>query len=194
MDRYLKILIGLLIGTSVSQASFIIPNASITGAKVVPQTLTQGLLALRPTGSTAAAGGVAISTSSGSFSTSSSSFVSVTGLSINLTTTGRPIFVGLIPDTSGSAGGIQVNRSTSGNATAFGNLRLFNTTTSTSFVTQILNGSSSTTSISLQVPCSAAFSIDFQPAGTYNYRLDVTASGSSGNFMVTNCQLIAYEL
>lgn len=65
--------------------------------------ITQDLLAPRSTASVASAGQIAISNSSGSFSTGATSATPVTNLSVTLTTLGRPVEVFLQPVlTSGS--------------------------------------------------------------------------------------------
>lgn len=54
-------------------------------------------------GSNPGAGGVSVSSTSGNFSTSSTSYVSVTNLSVTITTTGNPIKIAIIEDGSNNA-------------------------------------------------------------------------------------------
>lgn len=77
---------------------------SITGSQIAAHTITESNLELRPTSATATAGQIAVSTGSGSFSTNSTSFVDVTGTSVTLVTTGRPVHISLQTATGG--GGI----------------------------------------------------------------------------------------
>lgn len=87
-------------------------TSAIPGSQLQAQTVAQGALALRTTGTTVAAGGVAISLSSGSDSTTSSTPVLIANQSITITTTGRPVEVRLSVSGASSGGFLQIPTST----------------------------------------------------------------------------------
>lgn len=158
-----------------------IANATILGSNIANQTLTQGLLALRTTGTTVAAGGVAISGSCGVFTTTSNTFIDVTNLSVTLTTTGRPVQLFLQPDNSGS--------SNSFGMVAVGNAGV---------VARILNGVTELGVYIFNVQTSSGNNIismdlnllDFPSAGTYTYSVQLKSSNGGLQF----AKLIAYEI
>jgi hypothetical protein len=121
-------------------------------------------------------GGVAISPNSGTFTTSSGVFVPVSGLSCTITTSGRPIFIGLIPFI-GSVGS-NLNGDTM-------EIALFRNGIQQG--SQLLNQSTA-----VSVPVSSFSQIDQVGAGTYTYTLQV--SGGGNPCTVNMCQLCAYEL
>lgn len=116
------------------------------------------------------------------FSTTSSSFVDVTGLSLSITTTGRPVFVGLmfanpsIPPV-GVDGYVSI---TSGQ----GALDIVRGST---HISESGVGGAAT------VPISSVWYIDAVGAGTYTYKIQAI-SLSGGTLSISGAQLIAYEL
>lgn len=142
----------------------------------------------RAVASTVGIGGVAISASSGAFTTTAVILTNVTNLSVTITTTGRPVFVGMIPDgsltlnhyaymgCSGSAGPISSH------------LAIYNG----SFIVDQTEISSSGTEIG--VPPSF-YTIDTPAAGTITYQIQTRSlSGSSVTSIINDCALTAYEL
>jgi len=158
-------------------ASYVIPNSGVTTAKIANQAVTQVKLAARSTGTTVGAGGVGISNSSATFSTASSSPTAITNLSVTITTTGRPIFVGLVAATSG-----QSAITVSGTPFA-GAVYLFNG------ASQIANYGINP---EVSIPTSSIYTIDTPSAGTYTYSAKASISGTS--ISVFNTRLVAYEL
>lgn len=168
-------------GTSWDALSSVIPNGNVSQAK----------LASRATGTTVGAGGFAISGSSGVFSSTSSTPVAITNLSVTITTTGRPIYVGLQPVNTTSTvnlAGISTGAAGSSAGVMF---YIFNGSTQIAYAQvalQVVGGSN----IGSTVPPSSLSIIDLQPAGTYTYSIKGAAGSTS--FAVINCVLIAYEL
>lgn len=161
-------------------------NMTSTGANAIAASRT------RSTGSTVAIGGVASSASSGTFTSANASYTNVTNLSVTITTSGRPIFVGLIaaPGSLQSQVGIQFTTTL-----AEGFFKILNNTTSTEFIhTMQIEAAPSGGAVASQIPCSSINTVDFQSAGTYNYLLQVASFSGDATVAVTNCILVAYEL
>lgn len=156
---------------------------------VKAQGITQADLALRATGSTVAAGGIAVSSSSGSFSSSSLSVVAVTNLSITITTLGRPVSLKMQP--SG------VSESYIGLINNAGNTAIFDvivkrgsTTISTSTLSIVAAGATAVNSL---LPTSSIAFDDVIAAGTYTYTISVQGLGA-GIIAVNNAVLVGYEI
>ena len=154
-------------------------NMTSTGANAVANART------RTTGSTVGAGGVAIA-SLGSDSPSGSFTISTT---ITITTTGRPIFVGLCSDPTGTASAAYFSH-----GTITGTVFIQNTTGSYNPVRYSLYQSNTTggQEFFTQRPVSEIWGLDSAGAGTYTYQVGFTSS--SGNLSYLNLFLIAYEL
>ena len=185
-------------------------NGAITASKLAPDavsptqlqdaSVTQPKLALRSIGTNVPAGGVAISLSSGIFTsnlTTSTTPVNVPNLSVTMMTTGRPVCLGLISDgtlgTSVSGTGSAI--SVAGPSTYGGGevecifVRGTNVISSNRLI--VSQGQAITTGIHL--PCSAVQFLDTPPAGTHNYRFQIR-SLNGHTVTVYRVKLIAYEL
>jgi len=146
-------------------------NMTSTGANAIADSRT------RAVGSTVGAGGIAISPSCGSFTTSSGSFVSVTNLSVTLTTTGRPVSLALVSDGNATGAGIQ-------SISANGQIQLYNN----SFGTIALYNVPQVT-----IPGCAGIDHNVSGApGTYTWQCLVRTSGAT--FICQYLTLVAYEL
>jgi len=147
----------------------------------------------RATGSSVGAGGVAISSSCGNFltTTMSPTFVAVTNLSVTLVTSGRPVFIGLIPD--GTSNVNYIGMSSSGFSFA-GNVQILNGATAIGFfavadIASVTASGGRTWETSPQI----ISTIDAPSAGTQSYSIQCSiAGGSSMSFEYI--KLIAYEL
>jgi len=147
----------------------------------------------RSTGSpTEGVGGIAISSSCGNFSSSSLSYVDITNLNVTLTTSGRPVMVMLIPDSSGNLSSVYAAAST-GFAEIFASIENLTTAVSANyqFGSQALGAQPE-----ILIPPASFTWVDTSVAGlsgTYNYKVQaVLNQGSSFGF--TYLSLIAYEL
>lgn len=161
-----------------------------TGANAIANTRT------RTVASTVGVGGIAISSSSGFFTTTSTTFTAVTNLSVTITTSGRPVFVGLRSDGSGSSSSIAcITSSRDANLSAqFG---IYNGVSQVSLSNINLEDSSPPAALENSVPSSALWTIDTGvsgSAGTYTYTVQANINASTGNAVVAYAQLIAYEL
>ncbi len=163
-----------------------INDLAVTTAKINDLAVTRGKLAtLTP----------AVSSSSGSVSTTSASMVDVTNLSVSVTVTGRPIWVGLVSDGSANSSYIG-GRATSDQRIAFGDFRVLRDATEVSrvqinaYFQGIASGSNTA---ELYLPPGALFHLDIGvAAGTYTYKVQYMADG--GRAAVNYCKLVAYEI
>jgi hypothetical protein len=153
--------------------------------------INSGTLRVKPGGITRAklsAANVALSSSSGTFSPSSSNvFLDIPNLSVTLQSFGRPIFIALISDGSGTDSTISVLIQNT-------NFRIqFARNNGSGFVTAgtILSGAASNYNVTC--PSSSYWMIDVQPAGTYNYKTQLSQDVASGS-SIKATKLIAFEL
>lgn len=156
--------------TAVSTADGIGSTMTSTGANAVAATRT------RATGSTVAAGGVASSAALSTFTTNLTG-TNVTGLAVTITTSGRPVWVGLV----GTIGGGSV-ASVSTNICSIGVTS--NSGANTIFISKFAQA---------RMPISAFNGIDFPSAGTITYQATLASDGVN-NVTITNTILVAYEL
>ena len=155
------------------------------GANAVANSRTRTL------GSTVGVGGVALSATSGTFQTASTSNVGVPNLSVGITTTGRPIHVGLIADGGtasyfaalGPANVIpQANAYILRNGSIIAELQIatfFNSGGNTMIIT---------------VPITGISAIDFPVAGSYTYSIQLSTTNGSTTATISGAKLVAYEL
>lgn len=130
-----------------------------------------------------------ISTSSGSFTTTSTSFTAVTNLSVTITTTGRPVIIQLIPDGNTSTGSYV--RYDFGSGTNPGAMQFLR---DASAINQFEVGMQTASVLTYLSPSSYMF-FEVPGAGTYTYTVQVrVTSGGSGTFDVVNAKLLAYEI
>lgn len=160
-------------------------DGNVTSAKIAPGGVTQDRLASRATGSTVAAGGFATSSSSGAYSTSSTSFTAVTNLSVTITTTGRPVFVGLISDGSGNFSEIYE----SGGSLPNTSMRFLRSGTEISRQHLIYTSSAN----QVYLPPSSISHYDAPAAGTYTYTFEVHANNPN-TCNINYVNLVAFEI
>lgn len=162
--------------------AFLTYDTSNNIGSTVPYPLTQGSM-----GNV----GQQVSASSGSFSTTSTSFVPVTNLSVTITTTGRPIMIMVQNDGSGS--GYIGAESSPGLGNPFAGFGLFS---NSSFISGYdLDSDSNTGQLTaLNIPPGALNYLYVVGSGTYNIILQVAANVGGNTAVVNNCVLVAYEL
>lgn len=161
--------------------------------QVKPQGITQGLLAPRGSvGATAGVGQIAISSGSGSFATGATSLTAVPGTTIQITTTGRPIMLMVAP-VLGGANGSYVGALGVGVTAGYINVAINSITASTAICAGQFGDSAHTGSFDAR-SLPYLLGIDFQSAGTYQYNINISASGASIDATTFNICLIGYEL
>lgn len=130
------------------------------------------------------------SSSSGSYSLTGTTQTAVTNLSVSITTNGRPVFVGLIPDGSDIAS-IQAYESTD-SPLSFVIIKRGSTEIAKSSIRMAADRTGGSSRIG--VPVGTIYTVDAPAAGTYTYTIEVAGNGSNDTIEVNNAKLIAYEL
>lgn len=131
------------------------------------------------------------SDSSGNYSTTSSSYVDVTNLTLNITSIGRPIYVGLISDGTNDDGSLGTNAG--GVSSSEANFRLLRDSTVIAQC-RVSKAASSSSGSAISVPPGALWIIDAPTAGTYTYKVQARRGVSSTTVLAQYCKLIALEL
>lgn len=203
----LPLIVSLTVGVPV-WCSYIIPDLSVTTAKLASGAVTSAKIAAGAAASNIGNNGVTqamrvplgqqISSSSGSFSTTSqSNTTAVTNLSVSITTTGRPVFVGLIDDGTGCTLGVQVASAPTVVAAqgVVNLLRASSTISSASINFSISSATGLTGNYTQTNPCSSIWIVDVVAAGTYTYSVHAfSANANPTTVFVQNTKLLAYEL
>lgn len=164
-------------------------DANVTGAKLASTIVDNSTIAISSsqlivkdagiTRAKLAAVGQQLSSSSGNFTTASTSYVSVTNLSVTFTSTGRPAILFLQPDGSGNTSYID-------SGVGLLTLSFRNNTTSTDIAEFIFNGANTNWYMpTLQI-------MDVPSAGSVNYIIRAKVSAGTGK--VQYLKLAGYEL
>lgn len=130
--------------------------------------------------------GQQISSSCGSFSTTSASFVDVTNLSVSITTTGRPVIIMFVTTTT--SGAFNGTGSSNSGGAFFQILR----GATVVYSTQLLINPVGSGFTEVTAPPGILNTIDFPPAGTYTYKLQAAKTDASAG--AVNIIMVAYEL
>jgi hypothetical protein len=157
-------------------------DEAVTTAKIDDGAVTKPKLA---------ALGQQISASCGTFTTTSASFVDVTNLSVSITTTGRPVYFGLIYGGSNSQFLI---RAISSESDISGNIAVLRDAT-TVFSGEIGVSGGSSNNLKIRSPVSVINGVDVVAAGTYTYKVRVARIGGITTEVGLNeAKLVVYEL
>lgn len=176
-----------------------IRDKSVTAVKLADGSVTAEKIAADAITSAIAPGSIT-STMLASINKQASSNINATGLStaqdisassVTITTTGRPVFVVLVPNDTGPTGISVSNTSGTGLATAAVQLKRDGTAIAGFY----LQSSGSAANIAIQVPagCIAYFDSPAAGAHTYLLRLNSLAAGTTV-FSIQNCQLVVWQL
>lgn len=182
-------------------ASINVDNSTIEISSSIIQVkdggITQAKLASISSGTTALAGQLAQSNSSGNFSSTSGSNVSITNLSVTITTLGRPVMVWCEADGSGSNAKMGVtqdgvNPQISASFSIFRDAVLL---TKSLFETNgWTSGHASSVSPDTVVPPSCLRSTDVVAAGTYVYSVKVACNATNSRAVCAFARLYAKEM
>jgi hypothetical protein len=166
-------------------------DGSVTQPKLASNSVSLDKLAPRTVGTTVPVGGLAISSSIGSFSTGADN-VDVPGVAVTIVTSGRPVILFLIPgDPASGSSYVRASRNANSGTAAFGFAR--DSTLLSRHDVSVTAVGITNTGVSTTVPPGSVNFIDTTvPAGTHTYQLKVVAV--SGTAAVNNIRLVAYEL
>lgn len=165
-------------------------NAVTSGTNWVAQSFIRKSSAV---GTSVGVGQVAISGSSGGFTTTSGSYVDITNLSVTLVTSGRPVMVGLIPAPGVLASGyLQVSIGNNTNADALLRLLRNGSDIMDTEMSSLISPQPSSNH-TLDLPPSCVQYIDAVAAGTYTYKMQAAVSLNT-TFAASFLSLFAYEL
>lgn len=129
------------------------------------------------------------SSSSGVFLSTSFIFVDVTNLSVEITTTGRPVMITLLPTTENVTLGSIISSEATGGTLARSVLSLVRDSTAVGYASiESASGANSLTG----VPPSSVFFFDVPAAGTYTYKIQ-GKSDTNDTLRVFYCKLLAME-
>jgi len=154
---------------------------------------TAKLAALAVTREKQEAVGQQLSSSSGAFTRSNSSYGAVNNLSCTITTSGRPVFVGLVSDGGGSSSFVSIYAS-GGAATRARTGIIIKRDSSTIAEYTLGGGGSSSASLEFFYGPSDISHLDTPAAGTYTYTVQSKTIDSNNEMSVTNVKLLVYEL
>lgn len=184
-----------------------IANATITGAKIAAATITgSNIAAATVTGSNIAAATITGSniangtvtranqvvavgqqlSSSGSETITDTSYNDVTNLTVTITTTGRPVILAAM-----------------GNSSAVSSIRLSSNGVDQAFFWQILRDSTvvagdayhnTSATNPVYLPCSSISALDPVGAGTYTYKVQAKVSNAAASMVFSGVIFYAYEL
>ena len=142
----------------------------------------------KTTGTTSTVGNLALSNSSGSFSSSSTSFVNVTNLSVTITTRGNPVKLYLVN------GQCNVSATNFPYVQGYVQFKRDATILIQYSLSITVENASATADPNLQLPSSCLLFLDTPSSGTYTYTVQVKVQDSSNTAFITNVRLVAEEL
>lgn len=115
-------------------------------------------------------------------------------LSVSLTTTGRPVFIGLIPDGTTTGSYIGGQQGAAVGQTGIGAIFTLTNDGSTISTHKVENAFNTSSAIQLYVPPGSFYFYDTPAAGSYSYAIKSRPIDGATNAQVFNCKLIAYEI
>ncbi len=130
--------------------------------------------------------------SSGSDTESGVTYVDASNLTISITTTGRPVFVGMISDGTTTS---YVGASTTTQQNSLSAYKILRGATTVSFSLVMLQITDPVSAESqIRIPPGCIWHIDAPAAGTYTYKVQFAAGALGSTAVVEACKLVAYEL
>lgn len=168
-----------------------IAASSLTGSQLASQTVAGSNMVNGTVTATQLAASQAVSSSSGSFSMSGTTYTQVTNFSVTITSAGRPIMIQAISDGNGTNPGkveIQVNPGT--DYTGFYQIKRNGSVIAQANLGTLIGASGNQ---SVTFPPSVINHIDVVAAGTYTYTVEVKSDASGYNFIVALCKLLVCE-
>jgi hypothetical protein len=122
-------------------------------------------------------------------------WAAVTGLTVSITTTGRPVMIFLQPDDSASLCAIQLTCGATAPTFCYGDLRIAVTgSATTNLCTLELGGYFTAATEERKWPVSSVMTLYVAAAGTYTFQVQAQRDDSNTTFTIGPCKLVAYEL
>lgn len=170
-------------------------NNAITNNMIIDSQITVSKMAARNSTATPGSNDIGISSSSGAFSNTTTSFTTVTNLSVTINIVGRPIIMQLIPDGSGSAANIKlINNVGAGSAVNRAKLRFRRGGGQIALFEVGSDGTTNGFINDLQWPVGAFYFIDNPGAGTHTYDIQAAVNTAVNDIQVNFCKLVVYEM
>jgi hypothetical protein len=157
-------------------------NSQVTTAKLADGAVTTAKLATS---------NYQLSSTSGSLSShTTTSFTDMTNLSVTITTSGRPVYLAVVSDGSGSFSELYA---TAGAASVNGIVQIIRGATSVFARAQTCTAAGAAT---IRCPLSLPYQMDFPAAGTYTYKFQARVGSASSSDQVNGAflKLLAIEL
>jgi hypothetical protein len=180
--------------TQIASATILGSNiaaSTITDTNIASATITVDKLAAMTVGQSVGVNGFARSPSCGTYNQSTSGPSDVTNLNITITTSGRPLWLGIVMDSSGNSG-IDFTVTTTGSGS--GTIYFVETSPSSTTVGAYSYVAQPTAIATATYPGCPLFTILPLAAGTYSFKVQASISAIVSNMLIQNMQLIAYEL
>jgi hypothetical protein len=131
----------------------------------------------------------------GTFSTNAGTLTDITALTVTITTSGRPVFIGLINDNASANYRLQLTNIGGGAKTdVTGVVAILEGTTVISRHLIGTSVASTTSAIGMDIPASSIWTIRPVAAGTYTYKIQALSNGSSQFISFEGLKLVAYEI
>jgi hypothetical protein len=172
-----------LVSSTSGSISYLSPDGIGQAMTSVGANAVEASRTISSTGVSVPIGGVATSPSCGFFSTTSTSFVSVTNLQIAIAVSGRPVMLMIVPDGSADSANFTP---TGGTVMSVG---IVNTNTNFTVGIVGLGAVSASYAGNLMMLDTSTVNVP----GTYNYTVEVKSSTGSA-CLVQTCSLFAYEI
>lgn len=163
-----------------------IASGGVGTTQLANQAVTLAKQAIKTISNAGTAGNVLYTPSSGNYSTTSSSPVTVSNLTGTFISLGSPVWISLVPDGSGTQSTLGISKS---GGLAIVTVRL--TRDGTEIASWILNSGTNT---SLAWPCSSFSFLDVVGAGSYTYAFQVSAFTTATTISAVQIKMIAYEI
>lgn len=170
--------------TTSGVATAMIADSAVTTAKINDGAVTQAKrVAL----------GQQTSSASASTNTTSTTYIDIPNLTLSITTTGRPVFVGFMTDPAASFDvGLSIGTTAPGSDLE-ANFKILRDATKVTEC-KITTGPNPSGSSFIAIPPGAVWTIDTPSAGTYTYKAQYQRVGSNGTINCDGIKLVAYEL
>lgn len=181
--------------TQIASATILGSNiaaSTITDTNIASATITVDKQAAMTVSQSVGLNGFARSPTSGPYTQVSGSVTDITNLNVTITTSGRPIWIGLLPDTTGNSG---IDAQTTGTNASSATITVVETSPSSTTIFGMSAVFQQTAAVvNFTWPATQYFTIYPAAAGTYSFKAQGSFAGSVSQLIVSQMQLVAYEI